>query len=514
MHANIQRTVDIKLNVRPVSVTLHHNYVFEGPCRFRKGDELTKEFDLKVNAQSHQAFIQRLTATLPTEDVTILDPIHIQVDESFLLSDDHLWELAKDHHEVDLYIFNAGVSEIYLEFAQRYKKPMIVLGGCLNTMSTAALLARGLEIHPCQTMDDLPEIVQILRVRKAMANTKVLGFTRMNSDRAPAMIDSFVSLSDVTAKFGTRFRFYNIHEFFDQTYTVAAGSNPTTPGKNEPNITDEDEIQINAMTEALINGTEDCHMSYEEIYPSMRAHYLIQKLLEKTDCNAFTAPCFDICATRRFNEERFTFCLNHSLNNENGITSACEFDTCATLSMVVLSNFAKSAPYMGNTIPNPIKSGMLKGFGARGLLNPEAVDAVIPELEDMDNLVFTFHAVPNRKLFGYETTNASYGIRSFAHSGWGATIRYDFAKDKGQPITMCRFGPTCETLFVARGTIAGGIGYEDVNCSEGVIFQVADANAFFEKMSLVGNHIPLVYGDHFDRIVKLGHVLGLDVLTV
>jgi len=33
-------------------------------------------------------------------------------------------------------------------------------------------------------------------------------------------------------------------------------------------------------------------------------------------------------------------------------------------------------------------------------------------------------------------------------------------------------------------------------------------------MSLVGNHIPLVYGDHFDRIIKLGHVLGLDVLTV
>ena len=299
------------------------------------------------------------------EDVSILDPIHIQVDESFLLSDNHLRELAKNRHEVDLYIFNAGVSEIYLEFAQRYKKPMIVFGGCLNTMSTAALLARGLEIHPCQTMDDLPEIVQILRVRKA-----------------PAMIDSFVSLSDVTAKFGTRFRFYNIHEFFDQIYNVAAGSNPTTPGKNEPNITNEDEIQINAMTEALIKGTEDCHMSYEEIYPSMKAHYLVQKLLEKTDCNAFTAPCFDICATRRFNEERFTFCLNHSLNNENGIPSACEFDTCATLSMVVLSNFAKAAPYMGNTIPNPIESGMLKGFGARGLLNPEAVDAVIPELED------------------------------------------------------------------------------------------------------------------------------------
>jgi hypothetical protein len=30
---------------------------------------------------------------------------------------------------------------------------------------------------------------------------------------------------------------------------------------------------------------------------------------------------------------------------------------------------------------------------------------------------------------------------------------------------------------------------------------------------LVGNHVPLVYGDYFDQVVKLGKVLGLEVIT-
>jgi L-fucose isomerase-like protein len=513
MKFNLQKTRYIKLNVRPVSVTLHHNYVFEGPCRFRKGEELKKEFDLKVNAELHEYFVENVEAAMPSEDVNILEPIHIQVDESFLISDADLEEIAKDYSEVDLYIFNAGVSEIYLEFAMKYKKPMIIMGGCLNTMCSAAFLARGLEVHPCETIADAAEITKILRVRKALAGTKVLSFTRMNSDRAPAMMDGFLSLNEVTSKFGVRFINFNIHEFFDQTHNVPADTNPTTPGKIESNITGEDEIEIKKMTEKFIRDAIGCHMTYEDIYPSMKAHYLINKLLERTECNAFTAPCFDVCATRRFNEERFTFCLNHSLNNENGITSACESDMNSVLSMVVLSNFAKAAPYMGNTICNPIRTGLLQYFIKSGLLNPESVGSVIKELEDKENLVITFHAVPNRKFKGYDTKDAAYSIRSFAHSGWGATIRYDFTEDEGQEVTMCRFGPDCKTLFVAKGIIVGGIGYDDVNCSEGVIFQVKNTKDFFQKMSLVGNHVPLVYGDYFDQVVKLGEILGLKVLT-
>lgn len=505
MEFNLSRTIDIKLNVRPVCLSLCHNYVFEGPCRFEAGDKLKKEYDLVVNAERFKSFVESVHATLPTEVVNILEPIHLQYDESFLVTENDLDVVGKDSHQVDLYLFNGYVNDLLLEFPRKYHKPMIVLGGCVNTMSTASLLARGFEIYPCETITDAAETMKLLRVRKALAQTKVLAFNRMSSNNAPGMIDSFICLDDVSNKLGVRFVYHNIHEFFDQTLNVAVGTNPTAPGKDEPNINDEDELKISRMTEELITGAVECDMQREDIYPSMKAHYLINKLLHKTGCNAFTAPCFDVCATRRFNEERFTFCLNHSLNNENGIPSACEYDIPALLSMVMMSNMAGSPAYMGNTIPNPVQNEMTKGF----VSEPSVEQA----LEGMDNLVLTWHSVPNRKLKGFDTPSAPYSVRSFAYSGWGATIRYDFNPDKGQKITMCRIDPTCNKLFIARGTVVCGIGYEKQNCTAGVIFQVEDSRDFFEKISQVGNHNPLIYGDYFDPMVKLGKILGFEVLT-
>lgn len=503
MELKIRKAIDVKLNVRPVTISLYHNYVFEGPCRFEKGERLKKEYDLIVNAKGHENFIEEIQALLPEEEVNLLSPLHIQQDESFIINEDHLAELARDIHNVDLYLFNVmSVSDLLLEFAYRYKRPMVVMHPILNTGTTAAMLARGIEIHPCETLADAVELMKILRVRKALAETKVLMFNRLNSTNAPGMIDSFISLDEVTAKLGTRFRYFNIHEFMDQTHNVPCDTNSTTPGRHETNITDEDEAEIKKMTDEFMDGAIECHMKPEDIFPSMRAHYLINKLLSKLDCNAFTAPCFDICATRRFNEERFTFCLNHSMNNEKGISSACEYDVCALLSMVVLSNFAKAPAYMGNTVPNPLKLGVMS-----------SAKDIDPDLIDMENLVLTFHAVPNRKLKGYNMKDAPYSIRSFAHSGWGATIRYDFARDKGQKITMCRLDPSCKKIFVAEGTIVGGTGYNNVNCTEGVFFQVKDSRDFFQKISQVGNHIPLVYGEYFNEVKKLGKVLGLEVIA-
>jgi hypothetical protein len=81
--------------------------------------------------------------------------------------------------------------------------------------------------------------MKVLRVRKALAETKVLLLHRLNSNISTGMIDTFISLEEVTAKLGTRFRYFNFHEFMDQTHNVPEGSNPTTPGKREANLTDE-----------------------------------------------------------------------------------------------------------------------------------------------------------------------------------------------------------------------------------------------------------------------------------
>ena len=77
---------------------------------------------------------------------------------------------------------------------------------------------------------------------------------------------------------------------------------------------------------------------------------------------------------------------------------------------------------------------------------------------------------------------------------------------------MCRLDAKCEKLFVAKGTILDAAGYNDVNCSMGVFFQVKDSKDFFDKQMFVGNHMPLIYGDFEAEVIELGKLLGLEIL--
>ena len=122
------------------------------------------------------------------------------------------------------------------------------------------------------------------------------------------------------------------------------------------------------------------------------------------------------------------------------------------------------------------------------------------------------HCTPDRKLHGYDKPNSEYGIQPFAYSGWGATLRHDFNKDKGQVITMCRFAPDCKKLFVAKGVIMGGTSFHEMNCNLTVIFQVKDSKDFFEKQINFGNHIPLTYGDYTEEIKLFAKSVGMEVV--
>jgi hypothetical protein len=226
MRYDINITPNIKLNVKPVKINLCHKYVYEGPCRFEKGENLKQEHDLQINAERFKSFVDKVIANFSEEDANILEPVHIQVDESFLVDEKHLAEIGRDYQDVDVYIVEPAVGNTFLEFAQKYRKPIISI---YDSMTTAAFQARGLEVHPCETWVEAAEIVKVLRVKKALAATRVLTLVRMNSTIAPGMLDSFICLEDVTARLGTRFVNYNIHEFMDQTHNVAAGSNITTP---------------------------------------------------------------------------------------------------------------------------------------------------------------------------------------------------------------------------------------------------------------------------------------------
>ena len=516
---------DITFNVRPLEIGLYHDYVFEGPCRFGRGEELTRDHDMKVidgKSAADEAMMRERFGFIP--GIRIMDQIVIRRDETFPISDALLQEMARDIEDVDLFVFNFTVfgADLALAFAQRYGKPSMMLPTPNNDAHmSAAFRARGLEMYSPATMDDAAKQLIALRARKVLAHTRALVVVRSNSVHPVTNYDSFLDHGIVTQRLGTSFTYLNLHEFLDQLHNGASDSNPSLPGRVADNLDDGDERIADAMVDEFMQAAEICDMDREKIRPSMRAHCLVNKLLKKYDCDAFTAPCPDMCATRRLNEEQVTLCLNHVLNNENGICSACEQDVSALLSMVALSAVSQTPPYMGNTVPVKLDVEDELRIKTRVMFRPYACDAETPRLQEqydamgLEGMFSIYHAVPSRRFRGFDAPLEPYGIRPFAMDGrWGATVRYDFKRDIGQPITLAKFDPTCTQMLIARGVICGGIGFEDENCSEGVFFGVSDGRAFREYTMTTGNHTALVYGDWLDEMVLLAQSLGLAPLAV
>ena len=261
------------------------------------------------------------------------------------------------------------------------------------------------------------------------------------------------------------------------------------------------------LADEFIANADEVRMDRAAIIDTFKAYVLVQKLMDHYECNAFTAPCPDLCSTRRLSEERVTFCLTHSLNIENGIPSACDLDFNSLLTQAILENLSGKSVYMGNANVCSLEDGKLPTiFG-------DFDDAHIDHLDDKTNLYSMFHATPTRKFDGFEQPLKKYSVDSFAYSGFGATVRYDFMQDEGQEITVCRIDPTGTKMLAAKGTIVASAGYDGKSCGQGLFFRVADNKDLFYKQCEFGCHLTLVYGDYIEDLKKFGKVTGIEIVT-
>ncbi len=507
---SIKKGIDIKLNVRPIYIGLVHLSAFEGPCRFGQGEELTTEYDKMTNQELYKEFVTDVKKNLSIKEVNLMDPIYIERYDDLLSKEAMFEKMAENINEVDLYLIGLEIArgDIAVEFAQRYKKPIAIVpeNCCMIGDCIPAMRCRDLEAYGYMAWEDGIRHMKVLRVRKVLKNTNVLLAPRMNSNNSMASDATFISLDTVTRSLGPRFRYINVHELLDQMHMVDPTTNYTIPKRTANNIDEQDMKEIETLTDELMKNAIECNMERNKLLKSVQAFYTVKKLLDVYDCNAFSMPCPDVCASTRLDTEQITFCLTHSLLNELGIPSACEYDIGSLISMQVLLNFSGGSAYMGNTNPIMYENGEAQ---PRRVVSEEHLKNIKKE----ENLYFTFHSTPNRKLKGFDKPAESYGIQPFAFSGFGATLRYDFSKDYGQTITMMRFAPDCKKMFVAKGTIKGGGGFSEQNCTLSVIFQVENQKDFFNKQINFGNHIPLVYGDYTKELVMLGEALGLEVIT-
>ncbi|MCU6761183.1 L-fucose isomerase and related proteins [uncultured Roseburia sp.] len=515
----MKKGIQMKLNVRPVYLALVHNYFFEGPCRMAPTEQLTPEFESMAQAQMSKYFIEDVNAHLENDPlIHIMDPIYVVRDDEMTYSEEMFETITKDNENVDLYLFALQMvrGDIVVEVAERTNKPVMIQPQtcCMYARTISHVRAHGKEGYTNFYWEDAVKQMHALRLRKVMAHTNILQVVRMGEVAGSDITsNAFYNQHEVTRILGTRFRAVNIHEILDQFRPGDPMANHTTPGRMGLNPTEEDQKEIEKITDELIEGANEVGLQRDKILISVRMWYIVQKFLKKYDCNAFVAPCPQFCATRRANEEQVTFCLTHSLNNEIGIPSACEADAIAALSMQLLTNASGCSTYMGETNPMVYDHGIARApyspLTQEDLPNDDWKEG---NIESEQNLMFTFHSVSNRKLRGLDGPDSSYGIQPFAYSGWGATMRNDFKEDKGQVITMCRLSPDCSKLFVAKGTIMGGAYKSCPNCTHTVIFQVKDNRDFYEKQIDFGQHIPLTYGDCADELKLFAKSVGLEVV--
>lgn len=500
---------DIKLNVRPITIGLIHKYYYEGPCRFAAGDALKPEFDIILNAQQFEDNKIWFKENMP-DFVNLMEHIYVERTDDWDKSDEIFEAMCQDSDQVDLYLVGShiGRDDIIIELAQRTGKPIALdpANNFSRQQISAALTSRGFEAYMARSWTELNDMLKVLRVRKVLRETKVLLVTRFNSQASFSSSDNFLCLEMVTKKLGTKFRYLNIHEFMDQMTPAVPEGNHTTPGKITPDLNDDDMLEVKRLADELMSTASEVQVARQYLENSLIAYVTAKKNLDLWDCNAFTIPCPDMCSTRRVNQMKFTMCLTHSLLNEQGIPSGCEYDINAVLSMMALTTLSGKEPFQGNTAPIAIENG-------KPLVSSYIAAEDLKSIKPLNNLYFSQHSVPGRYFKGIDGPASAFALRHFAYDQkFGAIMRYDFKQDIGQTITLARFTPDCKKIFIGKGEIVGGGGYDLQNCNGYVVFRVPDQTDFYKKHKLAGNHLPWVYGDYTEKLVQLAELLELEVL--
>ena len=487
----IRKSVDEVLKIKPVYVHLIHRYPYMGPCRFGQGEQLERAYDemmAEENFQKMQDILQELYGS--DRRFQLLKPAYLPQLDEFICREEELDSVGDDIHQADVILMEGLMGQhLAVNLAKRFRKPMVAVGCCTSTDVTACLRAAGFEAYGCWLLETSKALMEFLRAKKGIQKTRVLSV--LKGDVISKGVESNIRDFDrITNQWGVTFKFVNAEDFLDEI----------------GNLSPEEVETAEKTADALMAGAESCTVSRDDMIRSAKVYVAAKKMLDLFDCNAFTIPCFEICATRRLNEERYTFCLTHSLLKEEGIPSACEFDANSALSMQALIAVSGQSPYMGNTSPLPYENG---GFMPLAGLSEERKAAL---LADPKNLYYMHHSVPHRCMRRPDEREP-YGLNHFAYEQkFGAVLRYDFERDRGQVVTVCRFSPDGEKMLIGRGEIVGGDGFQMPNCRTTVIFRVKDQEDFYRKQLEVGNHCALVFGDYTRELAALAEVLGVEAL--
>lgn len=472
---NAMSTLNVKLTVKPILFTMYHIHAYMGPCRYGEGYALTTEADMETTQKEFEIFKKEMEEEADLCNVEFLEPVVIYWHEDFALKEEQVQKALEDDASTDFYLIRGlRISSYFaVELSKRTDKPIghtpnkSAISKCDHVDMTAHLYAEGKQGYAFLDFEEMNRTFAALRVKKALANTKIF-FPLKSAMLTFGCQSSYLNLEDITRKFKVRFAHVNSDEVFQWLDA----------------LTDEEKEEAQKLAEKLERESQGVHMPAEYIRNDTEFYETIKKMMAHYDCNAFTIPCFEVCATRELNRRKLTFCLAHSLFKDEGIASACAGDVGSVLTITILMNIAGKAPYMGNTMV----------------------------LDKNTNQCRTLHDVACAQMKGYDEPALPTEFVSFTMDSWGTTMRYDFSKDNGETLTMINLSPDMKKIMVAKGTINGCDDFLTPECKHAVRYTVRDAKRFHECQKYVGHHFALVYGDYVEEVKEFAKECDLEVL--
>ncbi len=465
------------LSVKFVQTGVIHEETFEGSCRTGKLENLTMEAETKYFQSAMENLKQQVNDHSFLPGINVLQPegAFLWVERGnpeIMLKDEELEKLREDDKQTDVYVVTGGLPQFTcLRIAETFKKPVImanVPGWGLDT--PAGLRALGHESFYVQNMEQLGSLLMTFKARKGIRETRFLNVT--NFDEVPKGVISSISDFDfLKEQYGLGYKTVDYKEFFGEMDQLSKDKDIRRKAEQ--------------LAGELVSGASGINMSEEDVANNFHFYLTVLHFLGKYDCNAFGIECFELCSSMQPWNRRFTPCMTHSLLKNAGFPSTCEKDVNALLAMAVMMYISQKPAYMGN-----------------------------PDFDLETNIIELHHSDSPTKMQGFDQPDDYYEIKSFTESGFGATLRYDYEKEKGQRVTLARFDPTGKKLLVIPGEISGGGGMEGYGCSQTVSFKVSDCKEIMRKMQDYGHHLAMVYEDWTDQIRDLSVMMGFEVTVV
>ncbi len=463
---HIPRPLDTRLNVKPLFGIRVPAELHEGPCRPNDPSGWDrKEAGIRAKETYHR-WADQLTGELK-ENVNILDPVYVEYAGDHRIGRETWDRITANDRDTDLYVLShyriPGLGD-------HTDQPIVLVGNACATLDVPAILnARGKTAYGVLNYDELKELIACLKVKKALKHTKLLIVTDGKWDYEYNVVRSNIDTELLEKKFGTGSHYLSIEEMMKEYEQV----------RQEKKYVHEAEV----ITKTLMQKAEKNTMQAEGIKPSVLYYFTVKKLMEKHGCNGFTATCQELCVSKFPMKYRTTPCITHSLLKDEGYPSVCEADVNVFFSMALQMYLANRTPYMGNTL-----------------------------IHDPDrNLLQIGHDVPGRKMKGFDQPDLPFRLVSFTERNWGPTMRVDFSRDKGQPVTFCRMTPKADKVLVVKGILEGVGGLEDWGCKLKAILKVSDSLKYFKSAQQTGHHFSMIYGDFTREMKRLAEILNIEI---